>query len=94
MSQKVVYKYPLKYKGQREPIEMPVGAEIIAIQKQLGAICVWAIVDMGQPNKEMRYIEIYGTGHPFDNAGPRKYITTLQEANGSLIWHFFEYSGL
>lgn len=46
--------------------------------------------------KEDRFIEIFGTGHPvgYDMGVDRKYISTYQLNGGSLVFHVFEYTGV
>jgi len=65
---------------------MPLGAEIISVQSQGGAICLWAKCRKdAQPS--LREFVIVGMGHSFDDAGLR-FIGTVQ--NNAFVWHIFE----
>jgi hypothetical protein len=70
-------------------VSMPKDAKILTIQTQGGGIFIWALVDTDAA-KESRSIRIYGTGHELP-ADPGKYIGTFQMANGSLVFHAFEF---
>lgn len=76
-----------KYLFQPE-ITMPKGAQILTIQPQGHHIQMWALVDPTKDLEKRKFI-VFGTGAevPPNNFN---YITTLQEANGALIWHYFE----
>lgn len=71
---------------------MPKGATILCAREQGNDVCVWAEVDPWQTMKELRYFDIYGTGHDISDEGvpPRKYIGTAHLMNGRLIFHVFE----
>lgn len=86
---KTIYKYELEI-DDLTPLALPIGAEILTVQTQKGAVCMWAVVD---PNgeTEIRYFEMFGTGHPIKNDGyDRKYIATLQVFGGDGVFHIFE----
>lgn len=72
----------------RQTIAMPQGAEILSVQVQHQALCLWALVDPGQPCQP-RVFRIYGTGHSIDQE-VGGYVGSVQMANGSLVWHVFE----
>lgn len=83
-----VYKYPIPRAGvMRLPI--PKGAEILTVQVQRGAMCLWARVDDNQGADEFRKIAVVGTGHPVPKDG--RYIATVQF--GDLVFHIFEQVG-
>jgi hypothetical protein len=84
---KAIFKYQLEVTG-RQAINMLAGAEILTVQVQHGVLCMWALVDPAN-DYEKRYIAIYGTGNPVP-LYPGRYISTVQQANGSLVWHVFE----
>lgn len=89
-----IWKFTLEVSDMQKVI-MPIGAEILAVQAQNEIPCLWALVDP-DAEKEIRYIEIFGTGHPV-NIGmgiSRKYISTFQLQGGALVFHSFEYTGL
>lgn len=72
----------------RQGVYMPEGAEILDIQMQDGACCIWALCDPRAPI-ETRHIAIYGTGN-FMPADPGEYIATFQIAGGLMVFHAFE----
>lgn len=89
---KTIWKYPLKM-GVEFTLEMPEGAEVMAVKLQPGHLLdnqpvLWALVDPAAPLVP-RVFSIYGTGHsivgPIDLFG---YIGTWQ-AEG-FVWHLFE----
>lgn len=88
---KRIFKYELSVDGTN--ISMPVGAEILTVQSQNRTLCLWALVDP-EAAKEIRYFEVFGTGHPigYDAGVSREYIATVQD--GGFVWHVFEYTGV
>ena len=81
----VVWKFPIDIQNT-QVVLMPAGAEILCSQTQGGVATLWAkVTPSGQPTR--RLIEIFGTGHPMDDAD-REYIDTIQV--GPLVWHIFE----
>lgn len=82
-----IWKYPLAI-TDLQSVMMPVGAEILTVQMQGSQLCLWAKVNTVAVPKARR-IEIAGTGHPIPDVG-RRYISTVQQLGGSLIWHVFE----
>ena len=84
-----IWKYRL-YIGPLTVIEMPKGAEILAVQTQDGRPCIWAIVDPDAP-VELRTFEMCGTGHKMKELAEdetRVYIGTVQIDR--YVWHYFE----
>ena len=84
---KVIWKYSLNIEG-RQVIEMPTGAQIIAVQTQKGMPQIWAIVNPDN-RKESRAFCIYGTGHVHDDI-PGEYLGTFQFNDGLLVFRVFE----
>ena len=83
---KTIWKYHITY-GQNE-YEMPKDAKILSAQLQHNEFCVWALVDP-EKEKEIRTIEIFGTGLPFNvSDGKYKFIDTIQ--HGWFVGHIFE----
>ena len=69
-------------------IEMPKGAEILAVQLQDSFnACIWAKVDPEEEEREKRRFEVIGTGHNFYDTN-KKYLATWQD--GMFVWHLFE----
>lgn len=87
---KTIYKYPLEITDRQE-IEMPREARILAVQVQNNVPCLWAVVDTELPLKE-RIFDTFGTGNPVDNYinYTHNYIGTYQVRGGSLVFHVFE----
>lgn len=83
-----IYKYPLDTKDTNI-LELPKGAQILTVQTQNNIPCIWALVNDKETEKESRFINTFGTGHPIDSS-PRKYIGTYQLHNGALVFHVFE----
>jgi hypothetical protein len=93
---KAIYKYQIA-KPENQPshvsIEMPVGARILTVQMQGLNMCIWASVDLSpNPEIEMRYFRILGTGWEIEEALFEKYtyLGTVQVHGGLFIWHIFE----
>ncbi len=82
--EKTIWKFQLKLDGYQE-VEMPADAEIIAIQIQDNAICVWAIVNPSAPVKVFKF-EIFGTGRAMADL-PRKYVGTVYP--DGYVFHVF-----
>jgi len=87
---KEIWKFELET-TDHQILKMPLGAEILTVQMQNDTPCLWALVEPSQ-EKERRFIEIFGTGHPlgYDMGVDRKYISTYQLHGGSLVFHVFE----
>ena len=85
----VVYKY-LANIGDITYLMLPKGAKILTVQKQGPNICFWALHVSEGTTLESRRILKVGTGQPFDDTKQYEYIGTVQEAEGALIWHYFE----
>ncbi len=82
-----VWKYTLQTKDSQE-ISMPAGAQILTVQIQYGQLALWALV-MPEAEPVSRTILMRGTGHEIELPG-LKYISTVQDLAGALVWHFFE----
>ena len=59
---KKIFKYAIPIADEFE-LELPKGAEILTFQIQYEQPVIWAIVDPDS-EKEKRYFDLYGTGHP------------------------------
>jgi hypothetical protein len=84
-----IWKFPLTV-TDTQFISLPKDAEILCVQVQMEAPCLWAKVDSTIEDKETVLIETFGTGHPMDEKN-RKYIGTYQLNNGHLIFHVFRH---
>ena len=86
---KSIYKYQLRVTSEQNLI-LPKGSEILTVQNQFEQAELWALVDTETSEKEIRHIEIIGTGHPIDGNIQRRYISTFQIDGGNFILHAFE----
>lgn len=88
---KRIFKYTLETKDE-QVIILPKGAEILTVQTQFNEPQLWALIDPNCKNTEVRFIEIFGTGHPidFDRGVDRKYLATYQLYDGNFVFHVFE----
>lgn len=75
--------------GGRFDRHMPVGAEIICLDKQRGAPQIWALLDPDTAEREQRHFIIVGTGGRIPDK--TTYIGSWQMSEGNLVWHLFEY---
>lgn len=88
-----IYKYLLEHSGSHNThciISMPKDSELLTIQLQHGEKQLWALVDPNQKELEDRHFLIFGTGHEIKLLNNIKYIATVQEMGGGLVWHIFE----
>lgn len=84
---KTLYKYPLEVTDE-QTIELPKGAEILCVQVQKEAPCIWAKVDPTPSIIEQVAIKTYGTGELFPDG--EEYIGTYQLYEGDLVYHVFK----
>ena len=91
---KTIYKYNLQVTDVQQ-VQLPKEAKILCVQTQRGEPQLWAEVESGA-TPEARTIEIFGTGHPISQemGQSRRYISTFQMENGSLVFHAYEYTGV
>lgn len=84
---KTIWKFPLVLKTFQK-IAMPSQAQVLTVQMQSDALCLWAIVNPEAPIEQRDFI-IAGTGdpQPFDEADLR-YIGSVQQR--AFVWHVFE----
>lgn len=91
---KVIWKYVLcehKYiMSDIYGISMPIGAQILTVNKQNDLTCIWALVDPDAPLCLREFVMV-GTGHDiiFEGKIPT-YIGSIQRINGALVFHVFE----
>jgi hypothetical protein len=88
---KTIWKFTLEA-ADRQVINPPIGSQILCVQEQHGAPCIWMLCDP-EKERELRVIEIVGTGHELDERD-RMYIGTVQLSGGALVFHAFENSVL
>jgi len=87
---KTIYKYNIGIVDKQQ-IHLPVGHEILSVQTQGGAVCIWALIDTEAETQE-ELIEVFGTGHPVhvDMGIERQFIGTVQIMGGTQIYHVFK----
>jgi hypothetical protein len=86
---RTVWKFPVPFPGPDAfTIEMPAGAEVMAVHMQHGQPQMWALVDPSRP-AEARRFRIAGTGHPI-NEQIEQYVGTFLMYEGELVFHVFE----
>ncbi len=84
-----IWKWVLKV-ADVQVIDMPKGAQVLAVQTQGVAPCVWALVDEKAP-PEPRVFDTYGTGNPMPDYKPTEiYRGSYQLHGGALVFHVFE----
>ena len=89
---KVIWKYEIQA-DEALNIQMPVGAEILAVQTQAGTPCIWVLVDPEEKETETRNFCTIGTGHHIleVEGKTRVYRGTFQLQGGALVFHLFEW---
>lgn len=85
-----IYKYPL-YIRQKQTLSLPKGYQIISVGVQHSQLQLWVMVDINEIINEDVNFEIYVTGHWIETE-PHwlNHIGTVQEMDGSLVWHIFQ----
>jgi len=73
-------------------LQIPKGAQILAVQAQRDEPCIWVIVDPLAPTETRRF-RIFGTGHLIETDEPLAYRGTCQLNGGALVFHVFEIEG-
>lgn len=88
---KTIWKYLLELTDV-QTLEMPEGSIILTTQMQGDTLSLWAITypERAKRPLQRRTIVIYGTGHTMRTDCEDKFIATVQQAGGSLVWHVFE----
>ncbi len=84
---KTIHKFPITSMSRETVLDVPKGANFLAVQTQGQTVTLWAEVDTDQPY-EKRCVFMIGTGHPLPDE-PCEYIGTTQMLGGNLIWHFY-----
>lgn len=85
-----IFKYEVPLLDKFE-LEMPVDSEILSFQSQNGNIMLWVLVDPGCLSETRRF-KLLSTGSDIDMDvdETNKFIGTVQQLNGNLVWHLFE----
>lgn len=83
-----IFKYTLD--GSPVTISLPRGAKILSVAEQNERVVLWAMVDPKELALQERVIQIFGTGHPIEDAESLTFIGTVLMHKGKLVWHIFE----
>jgi hypothetical protein len=83
-----VLKFKIETKDVNK-IEVPLDAKFLSAQCQKGQICVWALCE-NTTLKELRIVEIFGTGHDIPDDENLIFIDTVQLLDGDIVLHVFE----
>jgi len=93
---KTIWKYDVpssrsqaKLSGGRFDMHMPVGAEIVCLDKQHDLPKLWVLLNPEYTEREQRHFLIVGTGGKIPDGAI--YIGSWQMSEGDLVWHLFEY---
>ena len=82
-----IFKYIIQI-TDLQSVALPPCAQILSVQAQAGALCLWALVTPSKNTVE-RLLEIFGTGNPIPDAdAEREFIGTVQL--DGFVWHIFE----
>ena len=81
-----IWKFPLLVQDE-QTLSLPAGAQLLTVQMQNGAPCLWAMVGETEAQEHVA-IRMHGTGHTFDATG-YVYISTFQMMGGGLVFHVF-----
>jgi hypothetical protein len=86
----IIWKYviPIPVGSDVIQIDIPRGAEILALQLQYGEPTFWALVNPGNPVEHRRF-RITGTGHEIEGEKGH-YWGTFQLYEGRIVLHVFE----
>ncbi len=87
MNTKTIWKYPIEIRDS-QIVKMPKGSKILSAQFQLDVLCLWAMVDAAEQEKEDRHIHIFGTGQWLTEPAVFRLIATAQRC--PMVWHVFE----
>lgn len=84
-----IWKFPLAT-TDRQIVNLPVGAKVLAVQTQFDEPQLWALVDVDAGEKTSgRAFLTYGTGHQHEGIDG-DYVGTYQLRGGCLVFHVFE----
>lgn len=85
---RTIYKYALPV-ADEFTIQMKFASRfnILSVQVQHGAPCLWAIVDSDEKDEPVRFI-LHGTGHAM-SAHADRHVGSFQLHGGSLVFHLF-----
>jgi len=83
-----VYKYPFEINDE-VIVHMPEGAEVLHVDAQHDAPCIWAMVDDRRAMAPYLFY-VVGTGHPADHVCTGQHIGSVMMDGGALVFHVFQ----
>lgn len=86
---KTVIKHEFDHSKRWQTIKMPVGSEILCVQRQWASTKLFVLADTDSYSNTNREFEVFITGDDIPD-GNRKYISTIQMDSGKLEFHIFE----
>lgn len=87
---RIIYKYPVAI-GANE-IKLPKRSTALAVQVQRDELFMWASIDPEQKEHGTLYVNVIGTGHPYDERTVGDHWCTVQQ--GPFVWHVFARSSM
>ncbi len=88
---KTIHKFEVPIQDEFE-LNLPIDSEILCFQVQNNKPYLWIklyVKAKGVFKHEIRTFKIIGTGWVFEDSD-LKYIGTIQQFDGDLVWHLFE----
>jgi len=85
---RTIWKYPLTI-DDVQYLDLSESAQVLSVQMQGEALCLWALVDLEDTRRVRHRIRIYGTGHAVDDASGL-FLGTVQLRGGALVLHVFD----
>lgn len=82
-----VYKQTLVWPADEQRVQFPEEAELLTVQRQGNALCIWARVNPNLPLTDY-IVRTCGTGHPLDT-DVGAYLGSFQLFGGDLVFHAF-----
>lgn len=85
---KRIFKYKISLNlGATTGLSIPKNGTILHANIQMNELFIWVLVDTNE-DTEMRYFQIYGTGHTINSVEKHLYIDTIFQ--DIFVWHLFE----
>lgn len=93
MTTRYVYKYPFELVDE-QVLELPLGAEILKVDRQGATVQLWALVKREAPPVSRRFL-VRGTGHPITaDRAAMDYVGSFYYGHADeLVFHVFEVRG-
>jgi hypothetical protein len=82
-----IYKYALGT-AYEQTVLVPTGARWLGVSEQFGGLAAWAVVDTSSPPTTHRF-RVIGTGNDAEEVRDWKFLGSVQQYGGQLVWHVF-----